>query len=127
LSNVRAIAQAAAAYAGKHEGRIRRICWRCWRNGSLAGGAAVAVWPAGGDVQRFYPGTAERAPVRRCSSSVETAADYVLPGRDLKAAPTVVPARLIVAASRNTVLRVNLAVAFATGRRGSSRWRRCRG
>ncbi len=116
LGHVQAVAQAAAACAGTHEGAYPADLLALLEDGQLNPQALQSPFgrrdPLFNDFARARIGV----PRRDLLKSIETASDYLYLGGDLKNVPQNVAGDLLVAVSTNTVMRVNLAVAFADGK-----------
>jgi hypothetical protein len=116
LDHVQAVAKAAAAYAGTHEGAYPADLLAMLEGGQLNPQALQSPFgrcdPLFNDFARARAGL----PRQDFLKSVETAADYLYLGGDLKNVPPDVAGGLLVAVSTNTVMRVSLAVACADGK-----------
>lgn len=116
LRNVQAVAKGAAAYAAGHEGAYPTDMLVMLEGGQLAPAALQS--PFGQRSPLFDQFEKVRAGTSRVEllKSVETAADYLYLGGDLKGVPGELAGEVMVAASTNTVMRENYAVAFADGK-----------
>jgi hypothetical protein len=125
LANVRAVARAAAEYAGAHEGIYPSDLLVLLEEGRLEPQtlqSPYGAWhPLFEELAQTRDGATRpaaplaAAPRAELLRSVETASDYLYLGGDLKNVPPDAAGAILVAVSANTVLRVSLAAAFADG------------
>lgn len=116
LDHVQAVAKAAAAYAGTHEGAYPADLLVLLEDGQLNPQALQSPFGRRDPLFNDFPPTHAGVPRQDLLKSIETASDYLYLGNDLKTVPQDIAGDLLVAVSTNTVMRVNLAVACADGK-----------
>jgi hypothetical protein len=125
LANVQAIARAASDYAAVHHGAYPPDLLALLEDGRLKPRTLQSPYgpwhPLLAELAAAQPGTTTSAATATTAQrpdllrALESSADYFYLGGDLKNVPADAAGALIVAVSANTVLRINLAIAFADG------------
>ena len=125
LANVQAIARAASEHATAHAGAYPPDLLALLEDGRLKPQSLQSPYgpwhPLLAELAQARPGitalaaTSSAAKRPELLRSLESSSDYFYLGADLKNIPPDAAGDLIVAVSTNTVLRINLAIAFADG------------
>jgi hypothetical protein len=114
LANLRAIATAAHQFAAAHQGAYPSDLLALLQAG-LDPRTLQSPYGQHSPVLTTFATVQKNTPPENLAATVAAASDYLYLAADLKDVPKDAAPALLVAVSKNTIMRVNLAVAFADG------------